>query len=180
LDGKPKFSDLDGSLSRTIADMQILLNEQGVSVEQIQKKVYLITRAKELRERPAYVVMITGEAELPEIVGVDMSHEENNSRANVEVIKEEKNPALKKKSQIDLLIDDVPTVGLLTEDEVLLLKGFEDKLKRQLAEDPNWDMADAIKTALKRKAWSSEKIALAMKFFDKGGVYIRQDELVAG
>lgn len=180
VDGKPYFIDLDGSLSRTIAEMQILLRDQGATTEQIQKKVYSITRSKVPKTKPAYTVMIIGEKELPEILQIAMLP---GNGISSEVITEQKDPGLpkmssksKKPEEPPKPVEDLPVlkpaVGLSTE-ELDYLAAYEPKIKKHMAADMNWDMVDALKTALKRQGWDGEKIGLALAKFDKTGTFSR-------
>jgi hypothetical protein len=200
IDETAYFVDLDASLSRTLADIQVELQKQGMGIEDIQKRVYTVTKAERPKTKPAWSVMVTGEKELPEVVAVDMLDAPGEQKDNVSSLKDFRGEgALSKKKghlaskpskevkkiqeeELKALaqpdeVGPIP-VGLMTKEDIKYLSEQEKKVKARLEKDGNWDMKDGIKSMLKRKDWPKEKINNALEFFGPDGTFTVVDKLV--
>jgi len=187
VDGEALFVDFDAALSRIMAETQIKFEDKGTSISELQEKVYTISRG-EKNDRPAYTVTCTGSATLPESFSVVQGGARDSASQAVlldetpgglatgvpqkDALKTKKGTALREKSALDGLEEPEPVVEPLKDDEITVVKSYEEKIKNQLSANAAWDIAAALKVALKRKGWTNDRIDMAVECFDKQGNFI--------
>lgn len=170
------YTDFPITLSRLLADAQMILRDTGMDDNAVLAVNYTVKR---MDGAPYWDVRIKKNVQQQKVV-------EPVTNVPTNKVNEVRKSVGMAPKVIDVP-DDIASLDLdatddavvaLNDADIVLLKKYEPTIVKNLSKQADWDMTGALSTALKNNGWTADKIATAFKFFDDKGNFVLRSDLV--